>query len=229
MSNDSRSSGRAGHEMHVTAHRPEEILAAAESLQFVLVEHAVIDQFLDIAHAIDIFADPEQRVQVAQAALAVLHIGLDQIARLAGAAQPVLALGELGGDEFGAGALHDILVEALDQFVEQRAVAVQEARFEDRGADRHVRLGLADAFVDRARRVPDLQPHVPEAIEDRFRDRLAPGGLLVGKQEQQIDVGARRQQAAAIAAGRDHRHAFGFRRIDARGKAACRRIRTGRG
>ncbi len=65
-----------------------------------------------LAHAIDVFGDPEQRVQVAQAALAVLDVGLDQIARLAGAAVALLALGELGGDEFGAGALHHLLVEA---------------------------------------------------------------------------------------------------------------------
>ena len=82
-----------------------------------------------------------------------------------------------------------------------------------RGADGHVRLGLADALVDRARGVADLESHVPQAIEDRLGDRLAPGGLLVGQQEQQIDVGARRQQAAAVAAGRDDRHALGFRRV----------------
>ena len=55
-----------------------------------------------LAHAIDVFGDPEQRVQVAQAALAVLDVRLDQIARLAGAAVALFALGELGGDEFGA-------------------------------------------------------------------------------------------------------------------------------
>ena len=123
--------GAAGDEMHVAAHRPEEILAAAEQAVFLAVEHAALDQFLGLAHAVDVFGDPEQRVQVAQAALAVLDVGLDQIARLAGAAVALLALGELGGDEFGAGALHDLLVEARDQLVEQRAVAEQKARLQD--------------------------------------------------------------------------------------------------
>ena len=59
----------------------------------------------------------------------------------------------------------------------------------------------------------DLQPHVPQAIEDGLGDGLAPGGLLVGQQKQEIDVGARRQQPAAVAAGRHHRHALGFRGI----------------
>ena len=74
-------------------------------------------------------------------------------------------------------------------------------------------LDLADAFVDRTGGVADLQTGVPQAIEDRFRDRLAPSGLLVGQQEQQIDVGAGRLQAAAIAASGDHRHVLGLGRI----------------
>jgi len=71
-------------------------------------------------------------------------------------------------------------VEARHQLLEQLLVAEQEARLQDRGADRHVRLGLADALVDRARGVADLQPEIPQAIKDRFGHRLAPGGLLVG-------------------------------------------------
>ena len=205
--------GAAGEEVHVAADRPQEVLAAAEQLELLGVEHAALGQLLDVADAVDVLGDPEQRVQVAQPALAVLDVGLDQIARLAGAAVALLALGELGGDEFRRGALHDGLVEARHQLVEQLAVAEQEARFQQRGADRHVRLGLADALVDRARGVTDLEAEIPQAIEDRLGDRLAPRGLLVGQQEQQIDVGARRHQAAAVAAGRDDRHALGFGRI----------------
>jgi hypothetical protein len=59
----------------------------------------------------------------------------------------------------------------------------------------------------------DLEAHVPQAIEDRLGDGLAPRGLLVGQYEQKIDVGARRQQSAPVAAGRHHRHLLGFRRV----------------
>ena len=123
-----------------------------------------------------------------------------------------LALGKLGGDEFGGGALHDFLVEAGDEFIIERAVAGQESGFQNGGADRHVGTGLADRLVDRARGMADLQPHIPQAIEDRFGNLLAPRRLLVGQDEEQIDVGLRRHQSAAIAAGGDHRHPLRVRR-----------------
>ena len=122
-----------------------------------------------------------------------------------------LALGEFGGDEFRRGALHHLLVEPRCEFLEQLGIAKEVARFEQRGADGHVRLGLADTFAHRACGVADLQPHVPEAVEQRLGNRLAPGGLLVREKKQQIDVGARRQQTAAVATGRHHCHVLGFR------------------
>ena len=122
--------GAAGEEMHVAADRPQEIFAAAEQSVFVAVEHAALDQFLGLAHAIDVFGDPEQRVQVAQAALAVLDVGLDQIARLPGAAVALFALGELGGDEFRRRALHDFFVESCRQLLVELGIAEQMARFQ---------------------------------------------------------------------------------------------------
>src|SRR5882762_5894051 len=100
------STGAGGEEMDVAADRPQEIGAAAEGAVFLGVEHAAFQQFVGLAHAVDIFRDPEQRMQIAQAALAVLDIGFDQVARLPGAAVPLLTLRQLGGDKFGRGALH---------------------------------------------------------------------------------------------------------------------------
>ena len=98
----------------------------------------------------------------------------------------------------------------VGELIIERGVAEQVPRFEERGADGHVGFGLADAFADRTRGVPDLLPHIPQAIEQSLGDQFPPGGLFVRQHEQQIDIGAGRQQAAAIAAGGDHRHAFGL-------------------
>src|ERR1700756_2389186 len=127
--------GAAGEEVHVAAHGPEEIAATAEAAVLARVVDAQCDQFLALAHAINVFGDPVERVQVAQSALAVLDVGLDQIAGLAGAPVALLALGELGGDELRRRALYDLFVEAGGELVVKLAVAEQIARFEERRAD----------------------------------------------------------------------------------------------
>src|SRR5690349_16170476 len=99
----------------------------------------------------------------------------------------LLPLRELGGYELRGGVLHDLLVETEHQLVVELALAEEEARLEDCGADSHVRLRLADALAHRTGSVADLESHVPQAIEDRFGDGFAPRGPLVRKQKQQID------------------------------------------
>ena len=100
--------GLAGEEMHVAAHRPEEILGLQELVVFAAREDALLDQFLAGAHPVEILADPEQRLQVAQAALAVLDVRLDEIAALAGLGVALVALGELGLRIFGAAVPHHV-------------------------------------------------------------------------------------------------------------------------
>ena len=125
----------------------------------------------------------------------------------------LLALGELGGDELRGRALHHLLIEAGNELVVKLAVPQQIARLEERRADGHVGLGRANALADRAGGMADFESHVPETIKNRFGDRFAPRGLLVGKQEQEIDVGTGGEHAAAVAACGDDRHALGFGRI----------------
>ena len=70
----------------------------------------------------------------------------------------------------------------------------------------------------------DLQLEVPQHVEHGFDHALAPGGLLVGQQEQEIDVGAGRQRAAAVAARRHDREALARRGVLRRVKLARDRL-----
>ena len=198
----------SGEKVHVAAHRPEKIFRLAKLEIFLAGENALPHQVFRTAHAVKIFADPEQRVQVAQAALAVLHIGLDQITALARLGMAQVALGKLGLAVFGARILDHFLVETLDHFFIEWLLAADEARFQNGGADRHVGARLADALVDVAGGMADLQPHVPQHVEHIFHDLLAPGRLLVGQEKKEIDVGSGRQRAAPIAADGDYRQAL---------------------
>ena len=52
--------------------------------------------------------------------------------------------------------------------------------------------------------MPDFQAKIPQHIEDEFDHLFAIGGLFVGKQKQDIDIGMRRHIAPAIAADSHH-------------------------
>ena len=119
--------GPAGEIVQMTAHRPQEGFRLLEGLEFVFGEDAVMDEIARIFHAIKIFADPIERLQIAQPAFAVLDIGLDQIAAFALALMAFVALGELGFDEILAVAGRDVAPEFLAQFIVKLAVAPTES------------------------------------------------------------------------------------------------------
>ena len=201
--------GTPGDEVHVAAHPPQEFLAAAEQPKLRAGKQAGVDQVGGLAHAVDVFGDPEQGVEVAQPAFALLDVGLDDEARASGAGQPAVAFGELRGDEFRRRVLDDLGIEARQQRLEERRVADDEARLEHGGADRHVVAGLPEAFVERARRVPDLLAQVPQDVEDGLDDLLGPAAIFRRQQEQEVDVRARCQRPASIAADGDDRRRRG--------------------
>ncbi len=175
--------GASGEKMQMAAHRPQKALRPGETLRFFSRQHTEIDEFGDIVDAIDIFGEPEQGVQVSEPALALLDIGFELIAAVADAAMALVALGELGLDELRRGAACDLAVEALLELAEQRFLTPQITRLEQAGADRQIRFRLAQALLDRARRLPDPELEVPQQIEQQFDDLLGVGGLLVGQQE----------------------------------------------
>ncbi len=205
--------GAAGQEMQLAPDRPEEILAPAEGGVLVGREDLELDRACARAVAVEVLRQPMQRVQVAQAALAVLDVGLDAIARLAGPAVALVAFGHLRLDELARRAADHLAPEALAQLFIQRLVAQDQAGVEQRGADGDVGLCQLERLLDRARGVADLQPQVPQQIEHVLDHALAPGRLLVGQQEQEIDIGERSEQPAPVAAGGNDRHVLGVRGI----------------
>src|SRR3984893_17295196 len=117
--------------MQMAAHPPEKLLATAKQPIFGTGKHAGADEIGRLAQPVGIFGDPEQRVEIAKAALAVLDIRLDEIARAAGQRDAAVAFGELRRDEFGRGSLHDLALELRPHGFEKRAVAENKARFKE--------------------------------------------------------------------------------------------------
>lgn len=166
--------------VEMAPHRPQEVLRAVELAIFVAAEQPGLDQLARLGDVIRVLPDPEQRVEIAQPALRLLDVGLDDIARVAHLVVAHVALGELVGDELACGVGLDFRLEAARGLVVQRLVAPHVARLEQRGADRHVALRLPHHLVERTAAVTDLQPHVPQRVEHRLDHLLGPGWLLAG-------------------------------------------------
>ena len=127
-----------------------------------------------------------------------------------------VAFGKLLLDEGHLRAGHHLLDETPAKGGEKLLMAAEMARFEHRCADRQIGLGKADAFIDGARGVAHLEPQIPQQIEHVFDHLLGVGGLLVGRQEQEIDVRMGRQLATAVAADGDDGEKLALRRIGER-------------
>ena len=190
----------AGQVMQVAAHGQQEVLRLGELRDLFRQQHLLVQQLGDVIDLVVVLRDPEQRLKIAKAALAFLDVGLQHIAAVAQPAMAGVPLLQLRLDEGGAGAGDDLLGEAAAQLVEQLLLAMEEAGFQQAGADRHVGLGLPHAFVHRPDGMTDLQPQVPQDIEHVFEHLLHARRPLVGQHEQQVDVREGRHLPPAIAA-----------------------------
>ena len=101
------------------------------------------------------------------------------------------------------------------ELFEQRLVAGNQTRFDERGFGLHVGVGHLDAIVDAADRVADLQADVPKRIQHpinqlgKVGERFA-GGHLAVVQKHEINVAVRIQFRAAITADGHQRQRWKF-------------------
>ena len=195
--------GAAGNGVEVAAHRPKEVLSPAEVAVFLAGQQPGADQFGNVADVVDIFADPVQRVQIAQSAFALLNVGFDHVAAIAQPLVTFVALGQFLRDILPLGSGDHFGPEPRAGRIEQRLIAPHIAPFEQCGADCQIAFGHPHHIVERAAGMPDLERQIPQVIEHRLDHLFAPGGLFTRGDEGNIDVRMRRHFAAPIAA---HRH-----------------------
>ena len=155
-------------------------------------------------------------MQISEPALAFFDVGFELIAAVAEAPVPGVALGELAVYKLRRAAAHDFQIKAFLQLYKERLLAPEIASLKQPGADGQIGLGVAQAFLNRAGRVPDFQADVPQQIKQILDDLLGMRGPFVGEQKQQIDVGIGRQLAPPIAADGDKRQPFARGRVGER-------------
>ena len=205
--------GAAGEIVKVAADRPQEAARPQEPHQRLAREQTLPHELARIVARLDEAGDPQQRLQVAQTALALLDVGFEQEARVAHALMALVPFGELGLGERGTATGGNVVREAPLQLAEQLGRAPQRSRFDQRGLDGQIGLGEPDGVLYRADRLADLEAQIPELVEQELRDLLDMRSALVGAEEQEVDVGSGRQLLASVAADRHHRELLAGRGI----------------
>ena len=89
----------SGKKMKMTPHRPQEPLRGGESPRLAFAQHTLVDNIDDAVGAVGKLGDPEQGVQVAKPAFALLDVRFDHVAGGAVFLMAGVPLGKLDLDE----------------------------------------------------------------------------------------------------------------------------------
>jgi len=168
----------------------------------VVRQKSVLDEAFEIVCAEMPLSDPADHLNIAQSAGASLYIGFEVVGCVVIAMVTRGLLGKLGLEKIRRcpdARRPDTLVECFDL----TGRAVEQAGFHQRRDDRDVAGGFRLAFLERSYRVARLQADIPEERQesaDRFvEDRTA----RTVEQDHQVDVRARMELAATVAADGD--------------------------
>ena len=183
--------------MHLGADAQQEIVGGFQLLALAFADEVVRLQLLEGTDAILEEGHPEQVLIVAQAAAAVLEVGLLHAGGVAELGAPGGLVGQAHGDVFLLVPDDTFADQGLLEPLEQLLVARDEPRLDERGLGLHVAVGDLDAVLDAADRVADLEADVPQRVEravndaGQMRQRAGAGGDLPAVQEHEVNVAVR--------------------------------------
>ena len=200
----------AGNEMQMAANRPEKVFAFLEPRQLLVGKRPLVGKLFRGIGVIEEFRDPEQRMKIAQAPLAILQIGFDQVTAFTTLGQANVAFGKFVGHKFPRPGLHNVAAEMKLHILAEPFISANEPCLENGSEDCIVGLGQPDAFFRAACRVADFQAYVPERIENELNQPSACFILFSRQQEQEVNVRAGSQGAAPITACGDDGHFLRF-------------------
>ena len=104
--------------------------------------------------------------------------------------------------------LHEMRLEhllpcATLQIVEKRAAAGDTTEIDQRRRGSDVFTGQTKGFIDASHRVPDVDPQIPERIQEPFRKRADERVLRIVAKENHVDIAIQPERRAPVASHRD--------------------------
>ena len=193
--------------MGLRAHAEQEVVGAQRRLVLPLGEKARGAGVGQAAAAVAGLGHPEDRVEVAQAAHALLDVRLLDAHRPEDAG---VALGHVRAEHLEKGLARlavapDGVVEGPVERPEDRGVAGHEARLGEGGARVEVAPGFLEALRQGPEAVADGEADVPEELEDLLDEPSHGLGRAALVQEEEVHVGERGELRPPVAAEGDHR------------------------
>jgi hypothetical protein len=202
-----------GVRVEAVPHPPQELFGGAHLLRLARHEDPEAHQLPPcaeglrgiVAHAEARARSPARSVEVANAARAALHVGLEQVHRASEAGVTpgrlvVQALHE-GGER---AAVEEPAPRAIEQLRHQRLIAGDGAQIEQRRGRRQIVLRERQRLVGVHHLVADGEPRVPQRVEERLHE--ARRGLAVPRARRDHDahvgVAPEGHRAAPVAPGR---------------------------
>ncbi len=207
---------------HVQAgpHAPQERLRRRQLLGLARHQHADLHELPRLADVVARPRRPAREIEIAQAPRAALHVGLEQVERAAVALVPARLLLAQPPDEPAQLRGEEPLERPLDEPLDALRVAADRAQIEERGRRGEIVARERERPLDVHHLVADVEPGVPQRVEQRLGDLLRPRDVAVDD-DAYVDVAARREHAAAVAA--DRREAA----VDPLARLQQRRLRAG--
>ena len=188
-----------GQHVQGITHLPEKILGGSQQAEFTFYQETLRRQRMQVERAELAAGDPENGLDVAQAAGGALDVGFEVVFGVVVLGVARVLLVAFGQKEVLARP-HLLRAGDLQHALAQVLGAGNGAAFHQVGDDGQVGTGFVGALGDRAYALADFQADVPQQHEETF-DRVAKQLLiLVFQQDQQVDIRVRVQFAAAIAA-----------------------------
>jgi len=187
---------------------PQRPLRAQQCVTFGVVQQPDADHRLEVRRAGHAPPEPAHQVQRAQAARAVLEVGLEVVGGVVEPREASRLLRAFGFDERGRRPQRRI-GEEVRQRIGQRRVAGDASRIEQRGEHAEVVPGKRATLRRRANGLPRPQTDVPQAREERLQRAFLPRQCIGLAERQQVDVRMREQHAPPETADREQRASAG--------------------
>jgi hypothetical protein len=189
-----------GQEVELVAHAPQKREGGIGRLLLALGDQALLPELAQRAGPELGRAEPQRGVHVSQPARRLLDVGLHDVGRGPVLAIALVPLGQGGGQELLEVPAVHVGPQHSTEAGEEPPVAGQETSRLHGGPARQIGGRHGQAVLQRAQAVADLEPQVPQGVEQLLGDALNVGAELAVVDHHEVDVRRRVELAPTVAA-----------------------------